>query len=222
LKGIPQEETHDAPITPQILGRLLLEKKRGQAGLLNQPDPFSALPFFRSFPLAGDGIPCGPRSQAAIAKDNKFMPAKTKHTYDWPRPALTADVILVSRDLQPRVLLIRRQAEPFAGLWALPGGFVDAGESLADAAKREMREETGLDVQDLEQLYTAGEPGRDPRGWTVSVCYLARVDAVAVTPRAGDDAAAVKWFPINRLPRLAFDHAMLIARAKSRINDRAV
>ncbi|HJZ55824.1 MAG TPA: NUDIX hydrolase [Gemmataceae bacterium] len=141
-------------------------------------------------------------------------------SYDYPRPALTVDVVLATRESRPRVLLIRRKHEPFAGSWALPGGFVDDGERLADAARRELREETGLATGDLEQLYTAGDPGRDPRGWTVSVVYLARVRAEELTPVAADDADAVGWFPLDELPALAFDHAMILARARARIVDR--
>src|SRR5437868_6689419 len=99
-----------------------------------------------------------------------------KHSYEYPRPALTVDLVVTTRETRPRVLLIRRKKDPFAGSWALPGGFVDENERLADAARRELEEETGLKVADSEQLYTAGDPGRDPRGWTVSVAYLARVN----------------------------------------------
>jgi 8-oxo-dGTP diphosphatase len=149
------------------------------------------------------------------------MPAKKqpKYSYDYPRPALTADVVLVTRETRPRVLLIRRKSEPFAGKWALPGGFVDENERIADAARRELLEETGVTITVLEQLYTAGDPGRDPRGWTVSVAFLARTDDVSAT--AGDDAAAVGWFPLDELPELAFDHAMILQRARGRLADRA-
>lgn len=143
-----------------------------------------------------------------------------KHTYDYPRPALTVDVAIVTREDRPRVLLIRRLKEPFAGSWALPGGFVDENERLVDAAKRELVEETGVDIVDLEQMYTAGDPGRDPRGWTVSVAYLAQIHAADVKPVAADDAGAVGWFPLDELPPLAFDHAMLLARARVRLADR--
>src|SRR2546430_2514642 len=85
-----------------------------------------------------------------------------KYSYDYPRPALTVDVVLATREDRPRVLLIRRKHDPFAGSWALPGGFVDEGEKLADTARRELKEETGHEVADIEQLYTAGDPGRDP------------------------------------------------------------
>ena len=142
-----------------------------------------------------------------------------KHTYDYPRPALTVDLVLVTREARPQVLLIRRKRDPFAGSWALPGGFVEENETIADAARRELKEETGLDVNDIEQLYTAGDPGRDPRGWTVTVAHLARVDPAALKPVAADDAEEVGWFPLNDLPALAFDHAMILARV--RLADRA-
>jgi len=146
--------------------------------------------------------------------------AEPKFHYEYPRPALTADVVLLTRDPAPRVLLIQRKKDPFAGFWALPGGFVDEGETLAGAARRELFEETGLVIEELEQLYAAGDPGRDPRGWTVSVVFLARVDAAAIDPRAGDDAAEVGWHPLADLPPLAFDHRMILDRAAGRIADR--
>src|SRR5581483_3671318 len=149
----------------------------------------------------------------AAAKPRKF-------TYDYPRPALTVDVVIVTREARPRVLLIRRRKDPFAGKWAFPGGFVDENERLADAARRELREETGADVGEVEQLYTAGDPGRDPRGWTVTVAFLARVGADQLKPVAADDADAVGWFPVDGPPPLAFDHAMILARARARIADR--
>ena len=145
-----------------------------------------------------------------------------KYSYDYPRPALTVDAVLITREARPRVLLIQRKHDPFAGKWAFPGGFVDEGERLADAARRELEEETGLKVEDLEQLYTAGDPGRDPRGWTVSVVFLARVDADEVKPVAGDDAAAADWFPLDAPPELAFDHGMILQRVRVRLADRAV
>lgn len=143
-------------------------------------------------------------------------------TYDYPRPALTVDAVLVSKDARPRVLLIKRKHDPYAGKWALPGGFVDENERLVDAAVRELREETGVAVTDLEPLYTAGDPGRDPRGWTVSVVFLVRVDVRQVKAKAADDARAVKWWPLETPPPMAFDHAMLLERARARLADRAV
>jgi len=147
--------------------------------------------------------------------------AKSKFTYDFPRPALTVDVVLLTREPTPKLLLIRRLGDPFAGAWALPGGFVEEGETLVTAARRELFEETGVEVGDLEQLVTVGDPGRDPRGWTVSVAYLARANPGEVTPVAADDARAVAWHALNALPTLAFDHAAIVARAATRLRDRA-
>jgi 8-oxo-dGTP diphosphatase len=146
---------------------------------------------------------------------------KKTFTYPYPRPSLTVDVVLVTRDAAPWVLLIRRKADPFAGKWALPGGFVDDNERLIDAARRELKEETGVEQADLEQLHTFGDPGRDPRGWTVSVVYLALVSPDQLSATAGDDAAEVGWFPLGEPPPLAFDHANILARVRHRLADRA-
>ena len=145
---------------------------------------------------------------------------RAKFSYEYPRPAVTVDVVLATREVRPRVLLIQRKKDPFAGSWALPGGFVEENEKLADAARRELKEETSLDLADIEQLHTVGDPGRDPRGWTISVAYLARVNANELKPIAADDAEAVAWYPLDKLPKLAFDHAMILARARARIADR--
>src|SRR5471030_513755 len=127
-----------------------------------------------------------------------------KYTYEYPRPAVSVDVVIVTREPKPRVLLIRRKHEPFEGMWAIPGGFVDMDEPLDDAARRELFEETGVRMKKLVQLHTFGDPQRDPRGRNISVTYLALVDADKLAPRAGDDAAAVGWFSLHRPPRLAF------------------
>jgi 8-oxo-dGTP diphosphatase len=146
------------------------------------------------------------------------MPAKKKrHTYEYPRPALTVDIVLITQEKEPRVLLIRRKHDPFAGTWAFPGGFVDEGESLETAARRELREETGVEVAGLEQLQAFGDPGRDPRGWTVAVAFLGRVDPARVKPRAEDDASEVGWHRVREPPPLAFDHAKILAVARQRL-----
>ena len=141
------------------------------------------------------------------------MPFKKKSTYDYPRPNLTVDLVLIATEPRPRILLIRRKGEPFAGHWAFPGGFVEENEPLETAARRELKEETGIEVMDLEQLGTFGDPDRDPRGWTVSVAFLGRVDAATLTPVAADDAAEVGWHFIDAPPALAFDHAQILAQA---------
>jgi 8-oxo-dGTP diphosphatase len=143
--------------------------------------------------------------------------APRKYTYDYPRPSVTVDIVIVTQERNPRVLLIRRKHEPFEGMWALPGGFVDEDEALDAAARRELQEETGIQAEHLEQLHTFGDPGRDPRGHTISVVYLARLEAAQVKPHAGDDAAAVDWFSLKKLPPLAFDHASILALAKRRL-----
>lgn len=141
-------------------------------------------------------------------------PRRRKYVYQYPRPALTVDLILVSRKAPLKVLLIRRAQDPFAGRWALPGGFVDEGETLEEAARRELMEETGVTVKTLEQLHAFGNPGRDPRGWVVAVAHITRIDPDSIEPNAADDAAEVGWHPLSRLPSLAFDHADILAHAR--------
>jgi 8-oxo-dGTP diphosphatase len=143
--------------------------------------------------------------------------AKKMHSYEYPRPALTVDLVLITNEPRPRVMLIRRKHEPFAGSWAFPGGFVNENEPLETAARRELREETGVEVESLEQLQSFGDPGRDPRGWTVTVAFLGRVDAGKLKPIAADDAAEVAWHPVDSPPSLAFDHANILAAALERI-----
>jgi 8-oxo-dGTP diphosphatase len=133
--------------------------------------------------------------------------------YDYPHPAVTADLIVLTREKRPRVLLIRRKHGPFTGAWALPGGFVDQDEPLEAAARRELREETGLEVGQLEQMQAFGDPGRDPRGWTVSIAFVAHVDPNTAAT-AGDDAAEAAWHPLDQLPPLAFDHEKVLAFAR--------
>jgi 8-oxo-dGTP diphosphatase len=146
-------------------------------------------------------------------------PKRAKYVYAYPRPAVTVDVVIVTRGRAPRVLLIRRKHAPFAGKWALPGGFVDREETLEAAARRELYEETCIQTGALEQLHTFGDPGRDPRGHTISVAYLARVDPAQVQPQAADDAAAVAWHSLRQPPPLAFDHALILACARRRLRE---
>jgi 8-oxo-dGTP diphosphatase len=138
------------------------------------------------------------------------------------KPAVTVDVVVMAPQAGGcRVLLVRRKNPPFQGQWALPGGFVEPHEPLEAAARRELEEETGLVPAKLEQLHTFGTPGRDPRGWTISVVHLACLDpeqASASTPHAGTDAAEVAWFDLDDMPPLAFDHAEILACARQAID----
>jgi 8-oxo-dGTP diphosphatase len=138
------------------------------------------------------------------------------------QPSVTVDVVVIAgaERGRRRVLLIRRKRPPFQECWALPGGFVEPHEPLETAARRELWEETGLAPGTLVQLHTFGDPGRDPRGWTISVAYLARVEAAALEtwqPRAGSDAAEAGWFDPDDPPPLAFDHARILACAIDRL-----
>lgn len=134
------------------------------------------------------------------------------HASDYERPSVTVDIVILTvaeQDL--RVVLIRRKFPPFQGLWAVPGGFVGIRESLDAAARRELREETGVDDVYLEQLYTFGDPDRDPRTRVITVAYYALVEAGMVkTLRAGSDAGEVAWWSMYRLPELAFDHRQIL------------
>ena len=141
------------------------------------------------------------------------------YRYDYPRPALTVDVVIFGiQDECLQVLLIKRGEPPFKGSWALPGGFVNMDESLEEAAVRELAEETGVQSAYLEQLYTYGNPGRDPRGRTITVAYFALIPSDhTFQTQAGSDAEGAGWFPQPKLPELAFDHAEIIAYGLRRL-----
>jgi 8-oxo-dGTP diphosphatase len=131
---------------------------------------------------------------------------------------VTVDVVCFRRTARGDcVLLVRRGNEPFKGCWATPGGYINMEEDLETAARRELREETQFKPAAMEQFYCFGEPGRDPRGRTISVAFLAWIDdkdeSICEQIRAGDDAAEARWFELDKLPELAFDHAKIIERA---------
>jgi len=128
-------------------------------------------------------------------------------SYHYPRPAVTVDAILISPNKS--VLLIERGREPYQGTWALPGGFIEMDEELDVACQRELMEETGLRVDSLKQFKAYGGVNRDPRHRTISVLFYAFTDDEMIA-NAGDDAANARWFPINELPELAFDHGLIL------------
>ncbi|MEZ4983740.1 MAG: NUDIX domain-containing protein [Saprospiraceae bacterium] len=141
------------------------------------------------------------------------------YQYEYPRPALTVDCVIFGLDesQQLKVLLIERNREPYMGKWALPGGFVQMDESLEDAARRELQEETGVKDVFMEQLFTFGRPERDPRGRVVSVAYYALVNRLEHPVKADTDASEAAWFATDNLPELAFDHSHILSTALERL-----
>lgn len=136
------------------------------------------------------------------------------YTYKYPRPAVTADCVVMTRETEPKVLLIQRGNEPFKGWWAFPGGFMDMDETLEECAIRELREETGIEVteDDIMTFGTFSAVDRDPRGRTISKAYLVMVDE-PIEVKGQDDAVKAEWFNINELPELAFDHEEMFGHA---------
>ena len=140
------------------------------------------------------------------------------YTYEYPRPAVTVDAAVFGFDgAELQILLVERALEPFAGQWAIPGGFVNMNESVEAAAVRELQEETGISRVFLEQLYTFGDVQRDPRGRVISVAYYALVKPSEHPTAAASDAREARWFPVSALPPLAFDHEKIVAVALERL-----
>lgn len=145
------------------------------------------------------------------------MKAK-KYTYDYPRLSVTTDCVIFGFDEgELKILLIERGIDPFKGKWALPGGFLRMDESADDCARRELSEETGVSDVFIEQLYTFSDVDRDPRGRVVTVAYYALVKLNGYSIKAGDDAKSAKWFPISKVPPLAFDHDRILRVALNRL-----
>lgn len=142
--------------------------------------------------------------------------AKRSYCYEYARPMVTVDVALFrTRGRTTEVLLVRRKKPPFQGAWVLPGGFIEMDERLEDSARRELQEETGIErLASLWPLGAYGDPGRDPRGRTITVAFVGTVRAADSAPRAGDDAADARWHAVTALPRaLGFDHPRILADA---------
>ena len=141
-----------------------------------------------------------------------------EYTYKYPRPAVTADCVVMTKESVPQVLLIERGFAPYKGCWAFPGGFMNMDETTEQCAIRELEEETGLKVTELQQIGAYSKIDRDPRGRTITVAYLVVIDApVAVTGL--DDAAKAQWFTIDALPTLAFDHEDIMRDAIRKYNN---
>ena len=140
-------------------------------------------------------------------------------TYEYPRPSVTLDaaVLRVPKLGYPEILLIRRGHEPFAGHWALPGGFMEMDETPLAGAARELHEETGLLDLPLKPLFTCAEPLRDPRGRTVTIVFGCLIRDSARTPKGSDDAAEAAWFSLKKLPEMAFDHRRVIAQIEANL-----
>lgn len=152
----------------------------------------------------------------------EFSPTQREtYSYEYPRPSVTVDIILFTfREDQLKVLLVRRNHAPFADHWALPGGFVNIDEDLEDGARRELSEETNVQDVYLEQLYTFGDPHRDPRGRVITVAYFALLsnDQVAgLQIHGASDVGEAAWWNIYDLPDLAFDHARILQYAVQRL-----
>ncbi len=134
------------------------------------------------------------------------------------RPAVTVDVVIFSLfEGALRALLVKRKSPPFAGQWAIPGGFVHLNESLEDAAARKLAEETGVTDVYSEQLFTFGDIGRDPRTRVITVAYFALIPYTAIEHHPGKHESATEWFKFDAMPELAFDHAEIVDYAHQRL-----
>lgn len=143
---------------------------------------------------------------------------KQQYIYDYPRPAVTTDCVIFGFDeSELKILLVERAVEPFKGKWSLPGGFVSMEETADECAERILRKETNLKRIFMEQLYTFSKVGRDPRFRVISIGYYALVKLSDYQPRAGTAVSNIKWFGLEELPELAFDHLNIIGKALERL-----
>ena len=134
------------------------------------------------------------------------------YSYEYPRPAVSADIAVFRKAGQNlEILLIRRKNPPFQGMWALPGGFMEINETLEETAARELEEETGLKNIDLKQFKTFSNVDRDPRTRVVTTVFYGMVTMENSTAKGGDDAEKAEWFPLDKLPKVGFDHGKIIS-----------
>jgi 8-oxo-dGTP diphosphatase len=143
---------------------------------------------------------------------------ENKYCYRYPHPAVTTDCVIFGFDGERlQVLLIERGIEPYKGRWAFPGGFLKMDETAEEGARRELKEETGLDSAYMEQFHTFSTPERDPRERVITIAYYALVKIQEV--KGGDDAASARWFPLDEIPSLAFDHDYILRMATQRLRE---
>lgn len=142
-----------------------------------------------------------------------------KYCYSYPHPAVTTDCVIFGYDnMQLKVLLIQRGGEPFKGKWAFPGGFMKMDETVEECARRELKEETNLTANLIEQFHCFSDPDRDPRERILTIAFLGLVKIEEV--KGGDDAKEAKWFPLDEIPPLAFDHDHILRAAQARLRER--
>lgn len=157
---------------------------------------------------------CIINNKLTILEENKEL-----YTYLYPHPAVTADCVIFGFDgVSVKVLLIQRGIEPFKGKWAFPGGFMNIDETATECARRELEEETGLKNQSVEQFYTFSDVNRDPRERVITIAHYALVRLTEV--KGGDDAASARWFSMDEVPSLAFDHDRILRMAVNRLKER--
>lgn len=143
---------------------------------------------------------------------------ENKYCYKYPHPAVTTDCVIFGFDGERlQVLLVERGIEPFKGRWAFPGGFLKMDETAEEGALRELKEETGLEGAYMEQFHTFSAPERDPRERVIAIAYYALVKIQEV--KGGDDAASARWFPLDEIPSLAFDHDYILRMATQRLRE---
>lgn len=144
------------------------------------------------------------------------MEKESIHKYE--KPSVTADIVIYTiQNDELKILLVKRGIEPFKDKWAIPGGFVRIHESLENAAKRELEEETGVKDVYLEQLYSFGDPKRDPRGRVITIAYMALINSEKIKIKAATDASEVQWFSIKKIHSLAFDHKKILDYSLKRL-----